>query len=59
MEAHIFQRTKDRAPPLRTSLNFSIVFPKHLDCSNHAPPNGPLERGLPGNELPNPIQKTH
>lgn len=55
--AHSFQRTKDRAPPLRMSLNFlSIVFPEHLNRSNHARPNSSSE-GLPRNKLPNPPQK--
>jgi hypothetical protein len=39
------------------SLNFlSIVFPEHLNRSNHARPNSSSE-GLPRNKLPNPPQK--
>jgi hypothetical protein len=35
--AHAFQRTKDRAPPLRMSPNLSIVFTKHLNSAATMP----------------------
>jgi len=52
--AHAFPLTKDQALPLWMSLNLSIIFPKHLNCSNHARPNR-SSKGLPRNKLLNPL----
>ena len=54
--AYDFQWTKDRASPLQMSLNLSIIFPKHLNCDNHARSNR-LSDWLPRNKLPNLLQK--
>jgi len=56
--AHAFQRTKDRAPPLRMSPNLSIVFTKHLNSAATMPGRTDRRKGSQETGFPTPCRNT-